>query len=187
MIPDFTSHGVLPIQLEEGEALSPWRATPAEFVARFATTMQRVNIARNWLLVRDQLRASGLTGRQWLDGSYVENDGREPRDMDVLTLYVRPDRYLAEDQDDAFAVVTCSGPFDRDEVLEAHSLDVHYVDVSVQPGLVISRLTAKWCTLWSHRRDTLAKGIVEINLESDDQEALVILDQMESNLRRNAT
>src|SRR5580692_10607499 len=94
-LPPFISSGVLPPHLAGAASphdRSPYEATPAEVVARFATSGPRRVILRGYLDYRAALREAGFAeGYQWLDGSFVEDvertEGRPPNDVDVVTFY----------------------------------------------------------------------------------------------------
>lgn len=73
---------------------SPYDCTVTEVCDRFGGTKDRKRILSGFLDVREELRALGLDGFQWLDGSFVEDiealEQRAPRDLDVVTFVTRP-------------------------------------------------------------------------------------------------
>src|SRR5580765_8823208 len=99
VIPTFNHSGVLPPFLGpdpagSSAAMSPYRVSIDSFVATYATTPERNTILQGFLRFRHDLRAIGITGWQWLDGSFLENiealESRAPHDLDVVTFFVRP-------------------------------------------------------------------------------------------------
>ena len=53
---------------------SPYAVPLAEFIERFATTLERVDMIENFLRYRAALHQAGITeGFQWINGSFVEN------------------------------------------------------------------------------------------------------------------
>ena len=182
MLPSFTLSGVLPPYHPEWgptadhvHGRSPYLITPEQLVATFATSEERKSLLRDLFQYRQSLRALGLTGYQWIDGSFVEDvethRGRPPGDIDVVTFFSRPNGYegLAEwrgflDQHE--------GALDADGL----GLDCFFVDLSLPPSVVV-RQSVFWFGLFSHQRETaLWKGIVQISLDVDDAAAMALLE-----------
>lgn len=93
MIPDFDHNNVLPPYI--GNATNPNNMSPypcdiMEFCQHFATSPARIAILKGYVRFRLSCVANGITGHQWIDGSFVENievsESRDPHDMDVVTL-----------------------------------------------------------------------------------------------------
>lgn len=150
-------------------------------VARFSTTDHRKGLLRGFFRFREALRAQNIqVGFQWVDGSFtedVEAQGREPRDIDVVTLSYRPPMLAA----DAMAWTAfvdaqrAGGIFDRTLNRDAFDCDTSFVDLHAAPHL-IARQAAYWNGLFSHRRDTFQwKGMLAVPLHADDLPAIAAL------------
>ena len=181
MIPDFSDGGVLP-PFVGGDATgqlqlprSPYRASIATLVERFATSPERAAIIRGLIGLRAGLRAVGVTqGLQWIDGSFVENceavKGRPPGDVDVVNLLRRPSGLL---DDQAWRAFLTANPhlFRPPEVKAAFNCDAYFIDLDADAGNLVEQ-TAYWFGLFSHQRDTFRwKGLVQLELEDDDAAA----------------
>lgn len=186
LIPDFNLNGVLPpfVGSTPGAPMalsSPYQCSPLEFVERFSTTDHRKTLLRGFFAFRAALRAHGFqTGFQWVDGSFTENVealGRDPQDIDIVTLSYRPVPYVS-DSIAWTAFVTAQrmgGIFDRAQNKVTFGCDTSFLDLHIAPHL-IARQAAYWNGLFSHRRDTFQwKGLVTIALHSDDTDAIAAL------------
>jgi len=189
-IPEFGLGNVLPPFLD-GDAVgafaprSPYQATMSEFATRFATSSERVSILRGFKQFRDELRAAGFTtGFQWVDGSFVEEcekvKGRPPGDVDVVSVLRRPADYFSPDAWEAFVNEHGEALLDQAHCKAEFSCDAYFIDLDISPDLV-SEQTAYWFGLFSHQRDTFRwKGIVQIDLQCDDDAAMVALEEIEA-------
>jgi hypothetical protein len=132
-------------------------------------TPARRGLVANWLHHRAQLRAIGFDrGFQWLDGSFVED--KTPRDLDVVTFLYRPPGIVTPTQL-ALLMRANLNLFGPAQVKAAFGLDFFAVDLSSSPELLVS-LTRYWIGLFSHRRDGLWKGMLEIRLENPAEDSL---------------
>ena len=190
MIPNFTTSGVLPpftgsSAAQHAEA-SPYNVLMTEIVARFATSIERIQILEGLLNYREKLRSVGFTdGFQWIDGSFVEdceaenNRGRAPADVDVVTYVYRPlnsvgDAYLSNAE---LVPIIAANPdlFVSKESKASYLCDAYHVDLCLPPDMLVQR-TAYWFGLFSHSRvSNLWKGILSVSIESDDTDARTIL------------
>lgn len=179
MIPGFNPSGVLPPFLgedpgQDATQASPYRASMTEIARVFGTSPERRGILRGLLGLRNRLRAVGMTaGFQIIDGSFVENvevtRGRPPADVDIVTFVHIP----AEDKREF--VEQNSDLFNRDSVKAAHRCDSFLVDLGADSRAVVGQ-TMYWYGLFSHQRETfLWKGLLRIELMSDDEQALELL------------
>lgn len=185
LIPDFNLDGVLPpfIGSTPGGQIaqaSPFECTPLEIVERFSTTPHRVKLLEGFFAFRAALRAKGIDcGFQWLDGSFTENveaNGRDPNDIDVVTLLYRP-HGLEEPRtwQAVFNAEKTGGIFDRALNKAAFTCDTFFIDLNIPPHL-IARQSAYWIGLFSHRRDTFQwKGMLTVPLATDDSDAIARL------------
>lgn len=146
---------------------------------KFCTTTHRAQLFRGLLSYRQALLSMGLTGAQWLDGSFCEdiekNQGRPPSDIDVVTLLVRPPALFSLAA--WTASLTSNAPlFDRDQVKESFHCDPFFVDIGLPAARVFGQLTY-YFGLFTHQRVSyLWKGLVQVPLPGDDSDAVKYLD-----------
>ena len=180
-IPDFDFiTNVLPPHLGDPRniaGLSPYRCTTEEFVEKLAFSQPRVTILEGLLNLRAELRALGLDGFQWLDGSFLEDvethANRAPGDIDVVTFIAKS---KPVSQVEAIKAVRAA-LFQRALVKQAFRVDHFVVPLASEPGLLVE-LTRYWCGLFSHRKgDGIWKGMlrVELDLTADDRAARQVL------------
>jgi hypothetical protein len=176
VIPDHNQSGVLPPFLPESSpsapsSMAPFKVSLLEVAQRFSTSNARFEIIRGLISYRTELRKEGIaSGFQWIDGSFVEdverNKGRSPNDVDIITFANRPSTYLdpkkwrdfIERRQDLFLPI---------ESKKNYRCDAYYVDMNLQPEMLIN-ITKYWFGLFSHQRDTfLWKGMLEVPLDDD--------------------
>lgn len=163
-IPGWDSQQVLPPTDQAdpvGPIRSPYPASLVEFVDRFATSWARCKILSGYLEFRAELHAHGATaGFQWLDGSFVENveqlEGRSPKDVDCVTFLWDPDGTVAQQMPEFLA--------DHDVVHAFRSVDHYWVELNAIGPSDLIHQAAYWYSVWSHRRNQIWKGFVEIDL-----------------------
>lgn len=183
-IPPFNASGVLPPYVGPDPAqiggLAPYETTLTELVTRFATSPERKQILRGFMAHRQKLLGLGINGVQWLDGSFVEDletsKQRSPRDIDVVTFFVRPPNLAAMQVWESF-IASNEDVFRPQVAKSTYRTDPYYVDVSFGPLHVIEQ-TAYWSGLFSHQRETgLWKGLLKVWLDQqrDDANALQLL------------
>lgn len=172
-IPRWTAGGVLP-PIHVSQAVSPQRSpyvvSLIDCVLRFSTTPERRSVLDGLLRYRAALHRSGVVrGFQWLDGSFLEHieqtEGRSPNDVDVVTFYHLPDG-VSQTQLAATLSHQLAGVSVKDQ-LRVDSYLVHL-------GMDAARLTrqsAYWYSVWSHRRNQLWKGFVQVDLASTEDAA----------------
>ncbi|MBB5502092.1 DUF6932 family protein [Paraburkholderia sp. MM5384-R2] len=183
MLPGFNASLVLPPFAGESPTDratgSPYYASMAEVVFRFGASEERRKILRGLLAYRSELRAAGFVhGFQWLDGSFCEDvermRGRPPGDIDVVTYAYRPEHL--QDSDMFYEW------FEKNEALfnpwglkaRLHC-EVFFIDMQ-KPAHYLVDDVRYWYGLFSHQRETfLWKGMVWVGLESNDDDALVLL------------
>ncbi|HMD16781.1 MAG TPA: hypothetical protein VKH18_08945 [Terriglobales bacterium] len=176
-IPNFNASGVLPPYVGSTPAdvggMSPYVVTIDQLIARFNTSPERKAILNGFLSFRQSLRSLGLSGWQWVDGSFLEsvedNESRPPRDIDILTFFARPASIPGGDWN-AF-VAANSGVFNPAQAKASFRCDAYFVDTTFGPYFVV-RQTGYWFGLFSHQRITEAwKGLLEISLPLTDVDA----------------
>lgn len=179
-IPAWNSAGVLPPIRPNAPGSSPDRSPYLVDLAvlfdRFATSPERMAILDGLLRFRADLHAAGITsGFQWLDGSFLEQvellEGRAPRDMDVVTFLALPPGL------DQRSLVQRHGTlFDQKHVKATYAMDAYFAVLGQPTDHWQVKNIAYWYSLWSHRRDGLWKGFVQVDLDpSQDGDARAIL------------
>jgi hypothetical protein len=180
MLPPWNLAGVLPPLLpgEDGTSphRSPYQVSLADVVQRFSTTPERILILRGLLAFRAQLHALGLVdGFQWLDGSFMEHveliEGRSPQDIDAVTYFRIPGT-----ETEGSIVAKAPQLFDHDDVKANYSVDHYPVVLGKEMTAAGVREVSYWYSMWSHRRDDLWKGFVQIDLNpQQDVDAIAFL------------
>jgi hypothetical protein len=191
VIPAFELGNVLPpfmhgdVTGAQAAPRSPYRATMTELVTRFATSRERAAILRGFKQFRDALRGVGFVeGFQWLDGSFVEAcevvKGRPPGDIDVVSVLRRPDAVAADSAWLQFVEQYGATLLDSDYCKATYSCDAYFIDLNIPPRFV-SEQTTYWFGLFSHQRDSFRwKGMVQVDLRSDDEAAMQVLHRIEA-------
>ena len=180
-IPEWSSDGILPpinVVSSISPDRSPYVISLPDFVRRFGGTPHRRDRIRGFLQFRSELHKIGLVnGFQWINGSFLENieeiEKREPNDIDVVTFYYSPD---GETQHSLYQ----SNPalFTPTKTKIEYMVDAYSMPLDYSPDILVKQ-SAYWYSMWSHRRDGLWKGFVQIDLcDNDDGEAMTILEKM---------
>jgi hypothetical protein len=179
-IPPWNSYGVLPPVMPglpgNSPERSPYRASLASFVDSFATSPERIVILNGLLRFRADLHALGIvTGFQWLDGSFLEQiellEGRSPRDMDVVTFFEMP-----SGETQRSLVGQAPHIFDPRQVKASYAIDGYYSLLGLPVDTQQVQAITYWYSMWSHRRDGLWKGYVQVPLDpAEDADARAIL------------
>lgn len=179
-IPPFTPSGVLPPYVGANPAnqanLSPYRIGLVELVERFGYTPERRAILTGFLAHRAYLIGLGITGIQWLDGSFLEDieklELRAPGDIDVISFIIRPPAFQNTDHAAWESFWMGHTPvFDPQQAKAVYRTDAYFVDVAFGPWFVI-RQTAYWFGLFSHKRTSgLWKGMLEVVLDSQQDDS----------------
>lgn len=177
-IPAWNAQGVIPpinaLNPTSAER-SPYTVSLIDFVDQFSTSPERRNVLQGFLRYRAALHATGLiNGFQWLNGSFLEDvetlEGRPPRDLDVVTFYRLP---AGQSQQDVQLLAPHLFPINRtaQEQLKANfHVDAYLAHLGMIPERLVERSTY-WYSLWSHRRNQLWKGYVQINLAPTEDAA----------------
>src|SRR5690625_4652366 len=185
MIPSYTISGVLPPFIGDNPvneaAMSPYHTTLLEVCERFALSKDRVKILTGLIKYRQAIKQAGFSrGFQWIDGSFVENveaiRSRPPADIDIVTFTYPPEF----DRSDSKAVDNFlqknSHLLSSEQCKIDFACDAYLVDLSSTPEIIVSD-ARYWFGLFSHQRETsLWKGILQIDLDTHEDEALKILE-----------
>lgn len=178
-IPAWNSAGVLPPIRPSASGNSPDRSpypvALTTLVDRFSTSPERMEILDGLLRFRSGLHQAGiLSGFQWLDGSFLEQvevlEGRPPRDMDVVS-------FLDLSGLDQHALIQQHGYlFDKQQAKASFSMDAYFVQIGGPLDADSIRRVAYWYSMWSHRRNGLWKGFVQVDLDpAQDADASALL------------
>lgn len=179
-LPAWSSAGVLPPIRPSAPGhsadRSPYGVGLAALVDRFAVSPERRAVLDGLLRFRAALHAAGLTtGFQWLDGSFLEQveltERRPPRDMDVVTFFEMP---LGQDQ--RTLAQRHGSLFDQKHAKVRYAMDAYFAELGQPMDEWQVKTITYWYSLWSHRRDGLWKGFVQVDLDpSQDVDARAIL------------
>lgn len=183
ILPHWNGVGVLPPvspgALGNSPERSPYLISLVGFVDRFKTSPERIKILDGLLRFREKLHEVGIvSGFQWLDGSFLEQiellKNRPPRDMDVVTFFDMP---MGENQRSLFK--KAGQLFDQKFLKETYAVD-GYFSVLGQPVDVaqVQQITY-WYSMWSHRRDGMWKGFVQVDLNpSQDADVQAVVSKI---------
>ena len=184
-LPLFTNRGILPTYVGDDPTSaaqrSPFAVEMGDLVHRFCTSPARARLLLGLNAYRRHLNSGGFnTGEQWVGGSFVEDcetrRGRDPRDIDVVTLFRRPIRYQAQPGmwendvrnglfNDYFSTKRMKPRF----VCDTYPLDLD------RPAEELVHRAAYWHGLLSETRSpSERKGIVRIPLMIDPAEYIAV-------------
>lgn len=116
------------------------------------------------------MHRAGLTqGFQWVDGSFVENieslENRPPKDIDVVTFFYIPDGHTQERLGAEVPHI-----FDTGAMNDMFGVDAYIIPLNGDAPETLVRLSAYWYGVWSHRRNMLWKGFVQVDLDDGEDE-----------------
>ncbi len=176
-IPRYNLSGVLPPYVADPTnpaLMSPYRASLAKMVERFGTSPRRLQILWGLTQYRQELVNIGLSGFQWLDGSFVEDiektERRDPGDIDLVTFFKRPSVPRGDDLAMRDLVRANVRLFKPSETKIHFSCDAYFVDLDTDVTSVVGR-ARYWYGLFSHKRTTMLwKGLLEIALGDASEE-----------------
>jgi hypothetical protein len=179
MIPAWISAGVLPPilpgQAGHSPERSPYAASMVDLVDRFGLSDDRLKILRGFLAYRAALHAIGLTsGFQWVNGSFTENieelEQRSPKDTDVVTFFHLPNEITQ-------VTLVQSNPelFDNKRIKDIYSVDAYTFVLGLPTSKLQIKQVSYWYSMWSHRRDGLWKGFLQVDLAPNGDEAALQL------------
>ena len=168
-LPHWGGNGVLP-PVWPGESggsprRSPYRVTLTEFTERFAASPERTAILGGLLCFRKKLHELGMvSGFQWLDGSFLERiellECRPPRDLDVVTFFDMP-----SGENQKSLAQKAAQLFEPGFLKKTYAVDGYFCELGDPVDARQIRHIAYWYSMWSHRRDSLWKGFVQVDLD----------------------
>lgn len=137
---------------------------------------------------RAALVSLGVTGTQWLSGSFLENveliRGRPPGDVDVVTIFNRPPSLAAFADWRNFLAGPDGYLFKPRAAKAVFKCDLYNIDLNDQPEDVVNQARF-WFGLFSHQKLTyLWKGMVavDLDLQHDPLARSIIQARIASNL-----
>jgi hypothetical protein len=179
-IPAWNNAGVLPpirpSALGHSKDRSPYIVDLTMVFDRFSTSAERRVILNGLLRFRAALHNSGITsGFQWLDGSFLEDietlENRVPKDMDVVTFFDLP-----SGQNQQTLLKHNDSLFNQKYAKTSYAVDAYFVVLGQLTDKWQVKNIAYWYSMWSHRRDGLWKGFVQVDLNpAQDSDARAIL------------
>ena len=157
--------------------VSPYPCTINEIVTRFGSSKPRKMILEGFLQFRSELLSVGIQGIQWLDGSFMEDiellEGRPPGDIDVISF-----AFDTLPPNDLHTAIANRNPMllNRKHIKATYKVDHFLLPLASHPWQLVNN-TKYFYGLFSHRRDRLWKGMLQVNLEniSEDNAALATL------------
>jgi hypothetical protein len=143
-----------------------------DYVLRFGTSAERRTVLDGFLRYRAALHAAGLShGFQWLDGSFLEHvellEARAPNDIDVVSFYRLP-----PSTSQAELAVRLGSATDHAAVKATYLVDGYLVHLGMAPER-LTHQSAYWYSVWSHRRNHVWKGFVQIDLAPTEDAAAI--------------
>ncbi|AUA58299.1 Uncharacterised protein [Achromobacter spanius] len=187
MIPAWNLQGVLPPVRPGAHGhdpdRSPYKSSLHSLIDAMGISCARLNILDGLLKFRAEIHRIGIdTGFQWLNGSFSEHvevvEARDPRDVDVVTFLDLPNGL-----DQEALVARNPRLFDQAYVKDTYHVDAYW-EVLGRPLQAESvQSVSYWYSMWSHRRDGMWKGFVQVELDpSEDVVAVQVLAQAKSEL-----
>ena len=179
-IPAWNSAGVLPPVFPDEKGTSgnrsPYSVDLVSLVEHFATTPERREILDGFLRYRSALHQAGIvSGFQWLDGSFVERvemlESRAPQDVDMVLFFDLPNGLSQQE------LFNQQRPlFDQHQIKKEYLVDAYFAILGQPTNSRQVKQIAYWYSIWSHRRNGLWKGFLQVDLNpSQDKEAQELL------------
>ena len=170
MIPPYEHNHVLPPYIGDPHNrfnYSPYRCDVMEFCQHFCTSPERIELAKSFMDFRLACVANGITGRQWVDGSFVEDteaqDNRKEPECMIVTSLIE-----VKTQEEADWILKNFPEFTNPLLsMEKYKVD-HYVFVVNQSPDEIISWTKFWVQLFSHNELGVWKGMIELPLYDND-------------------
>lgn len=153
-------------------ARSPYTATIEEVVQRFNTSPTRKTILAGLIAYRREVRRLKLNAQfQWVAGSFVENPGREPRDVDIVTFYELSAAEIAVVQADATRWNDLQTLANNPQSKAKYHCDAYFVNMNGSGRPLVDQ-SHYWYGLFSHQRGSFAwKGLIVLDAGSPDDDA----------------
>ena len=127
-------------------------------------TPARRRLLRGLFTLRRELLSLGLTGRQWVGGSFVEDieeqEQRDPGDIDVVTFL---DATLERVELNRRLQGSTARLLSPRHWKESYGVQHILLHLHLTPWELIGEVTF-WSGLFSHRRDRVWKGMVGLSM-----------------------
>jgi hypothetical protein len=172
-VPAFNAGGTLPPydgDPRSRQDRSPYDVTMGFLISRFGQTRHRLRLINGLIEYRKILHDGGFrVGYQWVDGSFVEDAetvrGRNPGDIDIVTLFHRPLRYQTSPTLWQAESTTIFATFFSSSICKANYFcDTFPIDLDKNPLLIVDDVNY-WFGLFSHQKVTnVWKGMLRIPL-----------------------
>ena len=165
----------------QGASHPPYPVSLKDLVLRLGISKRRQDILRGLLDFRAALHQAGLAmGMQWINGSFVNDkvsqEGKEPCDIDVVTLFYVPPEMTQKELVERFPELLGEGsPTNREQFY----VDSYFVSMNSGNFWYTTKAITFWNNLWHHTEGGRQKGFLEVDLaDTDDQVARNLLDEM---------
>ena len=169
MIPPYDYNHVLPPYIGDQNNrhnYSPYKCDIIEFCQHFSVSQARIAILKGFVDFRLACVANGIKGRQWIDGTFVEDtagaERSEPVNIKVASLIE------VKTQEEADHILREFPAFVNPILSTGQYLVDHYVFLTNQSPDEIISWANFWIQLFSHNDLGIWKGILEIPLYEDD-------------------
>lgn len=179
MVAEFNNWGLLPPYVGNPalpSAFTPYAWTAEDLTKRMGFNATRKSLLSNLIEYRKELRNSGVTGIQLIDGSFLEDSerlqGRPPGDIDIINLIHQDPKSMPTPH--VMNLLT-----NRSELKIKYQLDVMapiplFFDNLGRPAVGLESFTY-FFSLFSHCRDKhfgfpVWKGMVQLDLTSNSNE-----------------
>lgn len=183
MIPPFDHNGVIPPYLgnpaSSSNFVSPYPTDSLELCQRFATSKERIEILKRFMAFREEMRKFGISGFQYLDGSFLEDienssEKRPPNDLDLLTFYAP----ITSDQETEI-LNNFSDFVDRSKCKINFRLDHLIVNLGSHPVNIVE-FTRYFIQLFTHNRSNVWKGMLklDVGIVGEDDSAVSFLNSL---------
>ena len=118
-------------------------------------------------------------GFQWLDGSFLEHievlDARSPSDIDVVTFF-----HLPAGETQISLARGAPSVFDSQTSKQDFYVDAYLACLGGRSEKLVAH-SAYWYSVWSHRRNQVWRGYVQIDLSpSEDATATSLLGTLQN-------
>lgn len=182
-IPDFNYNNVIPPHLgnpTDSNRISPYKADILDFCHKFATSTERIEILKGFVTFRLEALKYGIKdGFQWIDVSFSENieksEKRAPNDIDVVSFIPSVNSIDVANISKNF-IAFIYPKISKDQ----YKVDHYIVEFDRHPISTI-HATKYWIQLFSHNRNGVWKGMIEIPIyktPDKDNDALTYLNSI---------
>jgi len=170
-IPEWNNEGILPpINTADPTSRdrSPYTCALLDFIERFGTSLERLEILEGFLEYRAFLHSLGIIeGFHWINGSFVEDKeqlyGNAPNDIDVIT-YFNPPASLTKS---SLTPEQHGWMFKPEQTKERFKVDGSIMPFGSPSTEDFIEDNLYWSGLFSHTRTGKWKGFVKITLKPE--------------------